>query len=318
MTESTALLTASTALALLALALQRPQWRDRLGRAGAAWVTAGTVLPLTDFALGYLATGERIEALARDPLFYVPAYGLTALAGAALVAAIAWGGAQASRAALLVGLGYGLHLALAVLTPTGLPLLAPFSPDPIGVPLSPAGHPLLLGLLLALLAADHLPGRTRPWLKRVALAGVALYGSAAIVQWGWVAWRAQTLRPPGGSVSVEPADPFLTEWLVVGEGRDTFEVRRQRAFAAAWEEPVRIPRWNHVPETLALLADPLLQRLYYRLFRQPVVRVEQSGARTHLFIQEVRDQAPPSAGATLYVESDANAQDRLYQLQRLD
>lgn len=322
MLERHLMLNAAVAVLLGCLAWLHPGLGRRLGRPGLALYVAGALLPFLDTALFHVITADRIELLSRPPLFAAPVYALALIGAVAVLAALAGPlpgvTARAVRIALLLAAGFAAHVGLAVLTPVGWPLLAPFLAQRMALPVLPTGHlPLLAVLLAGLVAAEGLR-RWRRWIAPgVAMLAVA-YGLAGAVQYALVAWPVRNHAPPGGHVHVYPDNPWLTRWQVVVEGPERYALWRQRAGAGEWPEPRTLPRWNDQALFLKLLGDPVVNRFYYRVFQHPVVRLDVSGSQITLLMQELQDQSPLVPGPTFYLESDLTGRNRFYQLQRFN
>jgi hypothetical protein len=292
--------------------------RARFGRPGFLRVVLGSLLPLLDPALHNLLSVDRIEALTRPPLFTAPLLALTGIAALTALAAFLVPPRRALRLGLGLGAGYLLFGALAVLTPLGMPLLAPVSQVRLALPLLPTSHPpLLLGLFAALLVLEGLPSLRRwVWPGAAGLAVVYLLAGAA--QYAVIAAGLGREGAPAGRVQIYPDGPWLTSWQVVVESPDAYALKRTRLGGKPADGFRSLPRWNDQALFLKLLGDPVVYRLYYRVFRHPVVRLEVSGAQITLLMQELQNQTPLVPGPTFYLETDLTGRNRFYQLQRFD
>jgi hypothetical protein len=318
MLERDLLLNGTAAILLACLAWLHATLARRLGRPGLVLVVAGALLPLATLLVSQLTTQDRIAQLSRAPLYEAPLVTLGALAVVAVLVGFATAPGVAARLGLGLALGYALYVLLAVLTPLGWPLLAPFSPLRVALPILPAGHlPLLVLGFAALALGEGLP-RLRRWAAPVAAALAAVYLLAGAVQFAVVSARTRGLATADTTVSVAPDGDWLTHWQVVSEGPERYELRRVVAFAAAWPEPRTLPRWNDEPLFLKLLGDPVVNGFYFRVFHHPVVRLDVSGAQITLLMQELEDQSPTVPGPTFYLESDLSGRNRFYQLQRFN
>lgn len=318
MTERVLLLNAAVAILLGCLAWQGRGLARRGGRSGLVLYTLGVLLPFVDFALFPLLTSDRVAALSHPPWVAAPLYGLALILAAAVLTAFVVSTRAARRVALCMAAGYATHVALAVLTPAGWPLLAPFSAGRVSLPILPQGHLLLLGLLLVTVPLAEAVPRLRRTIGAVAMVLVAAYGLAGALQWGAITWRVQAWNTTDMRVSVLPQGQLLTHWLVVVEGPQDYALRRLPRFDAPMPEPTVLPRWNDEPLFLKLLGDPVVSRYYFRVFHYPVVRLDVSGSQVTLLMQEARDQSPLVPGPTFYLESDLSGRNRLYQLQRFN
>jgi hypothetical protein len=318
MTESDILLNATVSLLLIGLLSHRPGLRRRLGRGGLALLAAGCLIPLGGALFAYLVSEDRIEFLSRLPLFFAPVQGLLLIVFVSGVAAFAVGGRNAGRIGLALGAGYLLTLALLALTPAGVPLLEPLSPQRFALAILPAGHPPLLVLLIAGLIALEAPPRGRGWVWW-ATTGLALlylgFGAASAVA---VRIQAGRSLPAGGALQVLPTGGWLTGWVAVRVGAEAYELERYGAGGQRLAPSVRLRRWNDQATLVKLLNDPVVRRFYFQVFHHPVAEIETSGAQMTLLLRELEDTNPPVPGRTFYLESDLRGGNRFYQLQRFD
>ena len=318
MLERDLLLNATATILLACLAWLHPGVSRRFGRGGLALVVAGALLPGADVLWFHLTTADRIELLSRSPLIEAPLFALLSIAALAVLVGFIASPRVAAAAALGLGVGYAAHGVLAVLTPVGWPLLAPFSQARVALPILPGGHlPLLLLLFIALAAAEGAP-RWRRWVVPGAAVLSGLYLLAGAVQFGIVTARVQPLATAGTRVHVYPDGNWLARWQVISEGPERYELRRPRVLTQPLPEPKTMPRWNDQALFLKLLGDPVVNRFYFRVFHHPVVRLDVSGSQITLLMQELEDQSPLVPGPTFYLESDLSGRNRFYQLQRFN
>ncbi len=316
MIESEMLLNSAAGLLLVGLVWRHPAARAWLGRRTPALMAAGTLIPLLDLVVLLPLVVDRLELLSRPPLFRSPAV------AAALIAALAWLTSQwrdlaaARRVALGLAGGYALHTAMALLTPAGVPLLAPWSAARVSLPVFPVGHPPLLVLLGAALLVQGRVSRRFPWGRNLALGLTGLYLVAGTGQFAVVSLRAAGLGGEGAAVHVYPDGNWLLGWQVVEERDASYRFRRHRVLDADFGPGVVQARWNDQARFLTLLGDPVVTRFYYRVFRHPVARVDASGGQVTLLIQELEDLHPRVPGRTFSLERDLDGQNRLYQLLR--
>ena len=318
MIERDLMLDGSAAIVLAVLAWHVPGVARRFGRGGLALFVAGVLLPFLDPGLFHLLAVDRIELLSRPPLVQAPLLALGLIAALAVLVACAATPRRALAVALGLGAGYALHALLALLTPVGWPLLAPFSGARVMLPILPAGHLVLLGVAFAgLVLAEALP-RWRRGLVVGTLVLAGAYGLAGAVQYAILTARVQPLASADAQVQVYPDGNSLARWEVVLEGPQRYELRRARALTQPLPEPRVLPRWNDEALFLKLLGDPVVSRFYFRVFHHPVVRLDVSGAQITLLMQELEDQSPLVPGPTFYLESDLSGRNRFYQLQRFN
>jgi len=318
MIERDLMLDGSVAILLAGLAWHHPEVARRFGRGGLALFVAGVLLPFADPVLLRLVAADRIDLLSRPPIVQAPLYALGLIAALAVLVACAATVRAALAVALGLGAGYAAHLLLALLTPVGWPLLAPFSGARFALPLLPAGHLGLLGLLfLGLVLAEALP-RWRRWLVSGTLLLAGAYGLAGAMQYATLMARVQTLARADARVRVYPDGNSLARWEIVLEGPQRYELRRQGALTQPFAEPKLMPRWNDEALFLKLLGDPVVSRFYFGVFHHPVVRLDVSGSQITLLMQELEDQSPVVPGPTFYLESDLAGRNRFYQLQRFN
>ncbi|MBI3992894.1 MAG: hypothetical protein HY342_06450 [Candidatus Lambdaproteobacteria bacterium] len=315
MLEQEALLTATAAmLLLLALHQVRPV-RAALGRRGFLLALGGTLLPLLDLPLRFAQAPDRIGLLAADARFYA-LYPTACLLGAlGLLAAAALGASSALRMGGAVALGYGLHLLLTLLTPVGARLFWPFSDLRVALPLMPAGHVLIVGVLATgVLAGEALP-RLRRRFTAAAAVLVALYTAFAAGEWAMLHLQARRFEPRDVAARVEPEDALLRQWAVVKETAEGYHLWRWHAYANTLTAQALTPRSNE-PGVLAwIMADPTVRHIYFRLFRNPVAHVEVSNSQFTLVVQELADVAE-GGGRSLHVDMDPSGGGRFYELER--
>lgn len=316
MTEREYLLTAAVALLLVGLLRHYAPAYRRMGLGGCRLMVAGILLPLLDPLVAFAVSPDRIAFLAHPPFLGAPLHGLALIAAMCVLAAFVQPARTVRRMALWLTAGYALHLGLRLVTPAGVPLLAPYGADVVRLPLLPVGHPLLLGLLVTGLVAVEALRRLRPWLVPALLALCVVYLVVGAAAAGVVRWQVRGLGTPDGTVHVYPGNAWLTHWLVVWEGPDAYRFRRYSLLSRTLPEPTRVARWNDQPQLLRLLSDPVVRRFYYAVFRHPVVRIDVVGSEVTLLMQEAADLVPPVPGRTFYLETDLRGSERFYQLQR--
>ena len=318
MTEFDALLHSAAAVLLLCLLFHHPRVAGSFGRGGFALLVAGSLIPLLDFVIFYFRANDRIEFLTQPHLFYGLLYGLLLIAVVSVLSAFLAGPRMARAVFAFLAGGYLLHLLLAVTTPEGAPLLTPFTAWRPRLPLFTGGHPMLVALLVALLAVLEGFPRYSRYVFRVGLGLLGLYFLAGAGQFGYISLQARGLAAPEGRVYVEPANAWLSRWLVTVADDEIYQVRRHGVDMQEFEEPEILPRWNDESLMIRLLADRTVNTFYYQVFRHPVVRTEENGSQYTLIMQELTDQFPLVPGRTLYYETDAGGRNRFYQLQRFD
>lgn len=318
MIERDLLLNAAVAILLGCLAWQHRGLARRAGRWGLVLYVLGVLLPFADFGLFTFLLPDRIAVLSHAPWVDAPPIGLALVAALAVLAGFALSPRAGGLLALCMAAGYLAPIALSLLTPVGWPLLAPFSAARVSLPILPSGHLLLLAVLLATVFAAEVLPHWRRWIAGAAVVLACAYGLAGAVQWGLLTARVRGLASPQAQVRVVPDGQLLTRWLVIVEGPETYALRRLPRFDAPLPQPTVLPRWNDEPLFLKLLGDPVVSRFYFRVFHQPVVRLDVSGAQVTLLMQEARDQSPLVPGPTFYLESDLSGRNRFYQLQRFN
>ena len=318
MTEIEALLHTAVAVLLLCLAFHHPTLAQRMGQWGFGLMLAGSLIPLLDYVIFYFRAHDRIDFLTQLPVFYGLFNGLI-LIGAISLLTVFLADARAARGvAAALSAGYLLHLSLALLTPEGAPLLAPFTAWRPRLPFFTGGHPLLLALLVLLLVLLEGFRRYSQYTLRAAAGLLVLYFLAGAGQFGYIAVQARSLAAPGSSVYVEPGNAWLTRWLVTVADDEVYQVRRHGVDLVEFGQPEILPRWNDESLMIRLLADRTVNHFYYQVFRHPVVRMEANDSKYTLIMQELLDQFPLVPGRTLYYESDSEGRNRFYQLQRFD
>lgn len=316
MTESELLLHATVAVLLLCLGCHHSGWARRLGRPAFSLMICGALLPLLDLLLFYLRASDRVALFSEPPFFSALFYGLLSLAGLAALTAFLAGLAVAARVFLLLLAGYLLNQVLALFTPAGAALLAPFNPVRQSLPLFYSGHALLLGVLvLALILLEALPRHRRAagW---TAVGLLLAYVLAGVGQYTYMVHAARHLGSEAAEISVEPASPWLTRWLVTVVEGNTYQVRRHGLDEGHFEEPEILERWNDEVMMAHLLGDPTVSLFFRRVFRHPVARLESTDLRVTLIMREAGDFAPPVPGRTFLYEADHEGRNRFYQVQR--
>lgn len=318
MSEVDALFNAATAVLLICLMFHHPVIALRFGRLGFVSLVAGSLIPLLDFVLFYFRAEDRISYLVQDHLFYGLFYGLLLIALLAALGRLLGSVRLGETMLLFLAGGYFLHLLLALLTPSGVPLLAPYYAQRTALPMFFPGHTLLLIVLACVLAfLEALPRHGR-FVFTVGLLLLVLYAGAGVGQYGYISFRASDLAGKDGQVYVEPANAWLTEWLVTVADEESYQIRRHAVHLREFDDPEVMPRWNDQTLMVRLLADETVNRFYSRVFRHPVVRMEENGSELTLIMQELEDQFPLVPGRTFYYEADRAEKNRFYQVQRFD
>jgi hypothetical protein len=214
--------------------------------------------------------------------------------------------------------GYLLHIGLALVTPEGVPLLAPYSQQRFSFPVFSSGHILLLTILFLMVVGLEVAGRWRKWWLRSAMVFFSLYIAVGLVQYAVISVRAQPLAGNAGEVSVEPANVWLSRWLVTVALGDEYLTLRYGLDLGALTGGETIERWNDETMLVRMLGDPVTRNFYYHVFRHPVVHTSTSGGKSTLVIQELEDQEPPVPGRTFSLELDHAGGGRLYRVARFD
>jgi hypothetical protein len=317
MADSLALLNAAAPLLALALALHWPGLTRQVPRALWWLAAAGALIPLLDPLVARFAGEDRIGTLTRTPLFAGPLSAL-ALIGAAALAVAIWSGWRPGLATLAAPTaGLLLHLALAALTPWGVPWLAPFDLRRWGVGVFPPGHPVWIALLAtAVLALEAFPAMSR-WLRRVAGGACAAYAAVAVA--GHLFAALQAPPPPAGvSRTVEPGGLSPLRWRIIDRTASEYRVLSIAIGQPMMDEPRRIARWNDEPLALLVLEDPLARRLYIQAFRHPVAELGVSDSQTTLVVQELSERLTGEQGPAFLFQSGADGRNRLYRLERFE
>ncbi len=176
-----------------------------------------------------------------------------------------------------------------------------------------AGHFwLLIGLVLGLGVLQFLRrGRKFAFFGVAALVAVYFLGGGG--QYLLVAGQAKQLVQEGQELHVEPADPWMSHWLIAVADGQGFQFRRYRISDQGFASPLWYNRWNDESVLVRTLEDPITHYFYYHRFRHPVVRIKVTGSLTRLEIQELADQSPPQPGATFFYERDREAGLKTYQ-----
>lgn len=319
MIERELILNATTALLLLCLIWRHPFIARRLRPAVFGYAVAGALLPLLDLAIFNPFLTDRLDFLNRPHLFSAPLF------GGAFIFSVAWlvgqliPSRQAVTMALGWGMGYAVQLSINLLTPVGVPLLAPFSDLRFSFPFYPIGHPpLLVFLLIALMIEPMFSKRFKwSWYPVAGLALVLLL--AGPVQHTMMKWNAATLPlGKGGEFHVYPGDRWLTNWRVVVEHENFYQIYQRGIFQDRFQGGSKISRWNNQLHLLNLLGDPVVHRLYYRVFRHPVAEITITGSQLKLSIRELEDKESQSKARGFFLESDLNGQNRSIRLENFD
>lgn len=317
MLEPELLLQAAVAVLLVCLAWHAPGVRRCFGRGALAWPVAGALLPLLDLLVLLRHGGERIAFLARTPWFTGLPAGAMAVVAVALVAAFvlrprhAWGAGQG------MALGFGLHLGLAALSPAGIPAWAPYEPGQYRLAAFPAGHLPLLVLLVAAVVLLETRPRARPRLRQAALLGLAVYLAAGLGGYAAAWTQLRDVPPQAAPLHLYPTGGWPLTWMAVRAGpRDyTVYTHRLRPGQGRTAPPVRIARTDDPALLARWLGDIRLRRLYFRVFRHPVVNTRQGERRVTLLVRELTPQGPVGVTRTLVLETDRRGRNARYSLQ---
>lgn len=317
MPDSLALLNAAAPLLAIAWALHWPALTRRVPRTAWRLAAAGALIPLLDPLVARLTGEDRIGTLTRAPLFAGPLPAL-ALAGAAALAVTIWSGWRRGGT-VLAGLTAGvlLHVALAALTPWGVPWLAPFDPRRWGWAVFPQGNGVWIVLLATAVLALEVFSSQRRWPRRAAGTACAVYAAAALA--GWL-WAVLGTPPPGAGVlrTVEPGGLSPLHWRIIDRTASEYRVRAIAIGQPETNEPRRIARWNDEPLALLGLDDPLAWRLYTQAFRHPVAELTVSDSQTTLVVQELAERLTGGQGPEFLFRSGADGRNRLYRLERFE
>ena len=319
MIERELILNATSSLLLLCLIWRHPFIARRIRPSVFGYAVVGVLLPLLDLAIFNPLLADRLEFLNRPYLFSAPVY------GGAFILSVAWLAGhlipprQAVAMALGWGVGYAVQLSFNLLTTVGVPLLAPFSDLRFSFPFYPIGHPPLLVFLMIALWFEPLFSRRFKWIW-YPLAGLALMLLlAGPVQHTLMKWNAATLPlGKGGKFHVYPGDRWLTRWRVVVEHENFYQIYRRGIFQDRFQGGSKIPRWNNPSHLIGLLGDPVLHRLYYRVFRHPVSEISITGPQLKLSIHELEDENLKSKARGFFLESNLNGQNRSIHFKNFD
>ncbi len=306
----------AVAVLLASLIFHHPSVAARLRRPGLALIMVGSLIPLLDYVVFYFRSQESITFFIQDPIFSGLYYGLLLLAVLAALTGPLAGWRRAAPTFVFLSLGYGLHQALCVLTPLGAPLLMPFTARRLEVPIFPAGHPLLLAvLILSLVSMEAMP-RFKRFFFRCGVSLVVLYGLAGGGQFTYIAFQARALAPEEGRVFIEPADFWLTKWLVIAAGEESYRLRQHHVGLRKFADPLVIPNWNNGALMIQALGNPVVNRYYTRVFRHPVVQLDSSGSQFTLTMRELKHLGPVLPGRRFYFAMDLDGAGRLYKWRR--
>lgn len=319
MIERELILNATTSLLLLCLIWRNPFIARRLNPAFFGYAVAGALLPLLDLAIFNPLLADRLDFLSRPHLFSAPVY------GGAFIFCVSWlaGQLMPPRQAVMMalgwGVGYAIQLSINLMTVAGVPLLAPFSDLKFSFPFYPIGHPPLLVFLLIALTIELLLSRRFKW-GWYPVAGLALVLLlAGPVEHTTMKWNAAALPlKAGGEFHVYPGDRWLTRWRVVVEEEDFYQIYRRGIFQDRFQGGSKIPRWNDQPNLINLLGDPMVHRLYYRVFRHPVAKITINGSQLKLSIQELQDKQSEGKARGFFLESNLNGQNRSMRLENFN
>lgn len=304
---------AAAVLALLWLRRQ-PVWQAQFGQRQSSLLIAGALLPLLDTFVAALLAPDSIGFLTRTRWLHGLPGGALALCGAALLMAFVTGFRRAGSSTLWLAAGWSWHLVLDALTPAGLWLGAPEDPAPVDWPAFPEGHWLLIVLFLLALAVTRARPDWERWTRLAVWPLLALYFAGGMLQYGVVSLRAARLAQPGQTVDVVPADAWRMRWRVVLSDGVEHHVGQLGAWGSVLTEPSPVPRGNDEARLLALLADPVVHRFYFRVFRNPVAQVDESPVQTTLTLREAGDLDSGQAGATFTFETDLDGRERVYRV----
>ncbi|MEE8396202.1 MAG: hypothetical protein V3S29_09120 [bacterium] len=322
MSQSDAFFHAAASVLLLCLAFHHPRLAHFARRSGLVMAIGGALLPLADFGLFYLRSADRIAFLTQPHLFYGVVFGFGLIATLAGVWVFLAGAGGGGRVLLFFGAGYFVHLGLAALTPSGVPLGEPLAAGRVALPAFGAGHGLLLGVLaFALLCLELLPRRRRA-LYPAALVLVGAYFVVGFAQYAVISRRVADLAQNNVAgpvrVTVEATGGWPARWLVtVADGKD-YSVQRHGFDLEKLGAGEEIARWNNETLLVRLLGDPIVEHFFFQVFRHPVVRTATTGEGTTLVMEELEDQASPAAGRTFFLELDQDGRNRLYRVARFD
>ena len=316
MPASDTLLILAAALLCIAAAWQIPWLQRSAGSAGLALLAVGALLPLLDPIRFALISEDQIAYFTQEPVFAgpLPGFGAAALAAAG-GATLGVPARRCLRLAAWAAAGVLLPVALASLTPSGAPWLAPFFAHRYAWPILPQGCIPLLAALAAGLAFAELWPRRRAWVLGGAgvLALLEALGGVA----GQLGLGAALPVPAGALRQIEPDTLWPGRWLdVVVEG-DGYTAAA-RGWGSAGAAPRAVPRWNDQVRLLRLLEDPVLRRFYFEVFRHPVVEVEEADFQIRLSMRELADALVGAPGPTLRYETDAHGRHRQYRVERFD
>ncbi|MDH4120381.1 MAG: metal-dependent hydrolase [Deltaproteobacteria bacterium] len=298
------LLTAAIGLMMVVLLRSHLNWAARLGPRPFLWLALGVILPLADYPLGLALTGNQADMILGPLPFHSLFYSAGILGMGGLVVFL-WNESRfpwpqvITTAAGLLG-----HQLLMLTTPQGLPWLAPFSTQPISLPLHPDGHPalaLLLGLILVLLE-----GFPHAWenLLRGAAALTALYLLAGLGGYS-LAWaHTRDWYPPQTQIDLEPATPLLTRWRVTATLEQTYSSGFYTLGNPQAPAPEERERWNNAPLLNTLLGNRVVSGFYYRVFKHPLARVETTEGKLTLMMEELPSLGDTRTRAVLFWESN--------------
>jgi hypothetical protein len=309
---------AAGAVLIVLLARREPRLAARLGARDWRLLIAGALLPLGDYLGAALLAPDSIEFLIRSRWLHSVLDGGLVIAAGGLLGAFLIGWRRALAGALVVALGWAFHLALDAVTEAGIWIGPAGGSARLDWPAFAAGHmPLVAALTLAWLAPRIWGGRAPFW-RAGAWAITALYFGGGALQFAVVFQRAAGLARPGEAWDVTPADSWRAQWRLVLTDGGLYRVGELGPFGEPRDEPSPVPRWNDQPRLLGLLADPMVRRYYFQVFRHPVTQVDETSARITLMMREASDVDAGSPGATFTFETDLDGRDRLYRVERFD
>jgi len=308
----------ATAAAIVLWARREPLWRARFRPRTSRLVIAGALLPLLDYLVAAVFAPDSIEFITRARWMHSVPLGALLLAGAVLLAAFVEGFRRALTAVFALAAGWALHLSLDTLTPAGIWLGLPERPAPFDWPAFAHGHwPLLALLLIAFATVRARPAWARGT-RGAAWALIAVYFAGGIAQFGVVSVRAAALARPERAWDVVPQGVWRARWLLVITDDAEHRIGELGAWGGVIAEPSPVARGNDEARLLALLADPVVRRFYFRVFRHPVTQVDESPIQLTLTMREASDLDAGEPGATFTFETDLDGRERVYHVDRFD
>lgn len=309
---------AGAAVLLVLWARREPAWQARFGKREASLAIAGALLPLLDDLMAALFAPDWIEFLTRTRWMHSVPMGALSITAASLLAAFATGFRRAASALLWIAAGWSGHLALDLLTPSGIELGVPEDPAPFDWPAFAAGHGALILLLAVALVAIHVKPAWFRWTRLAAWSLLGAYLAGGVVQFAVVYGRAAALAQAGHGFDVVPDSIWRTRWRVVLTGGSQHEVGELSFWGGTLTEPSPLPRGNDEARLLTLLADPVVRRFYFRVFRNPVAQVDETPAQVSLTLREASDLDAGKPGAAFMFETGLDGRERVYHVERFN